>query len=331
MTLRDVTKYLVGLGFLLVAADSCATNPAARGELRDRAAGYEVTVLSDGIPAPTYTHNGGTYVLGQLGARYTLRVANHSGRRVEAVMSVDGRDIIDGKPGDFRSKRGYLIPAWGHVDIDGWRISHVQAAAFRFSSVPDSYAARTGSARDVGVIGVAIFPEQYIPPRPVYRRPYDVAPPPPWARNDDAESTRGGAGAPKAEEAAPSSPAPSPAPAPATPHASSGAIEDSLGSSRSAKDRSSRPGLGTEYGEAVASNIYEVDFVRANASRPAMLLGLRYNDRAGLLALGIPVDHPYPTACDTDQAMRATAQPFPASDRRFAAPPPGWFRTCDWQ
>ena len=39
---------------------------------------------------------------------------------MEAVVSVDGRDVIDGKPADFRNKRGYLVPAWGSVDIDGF-------------------------------------------------------------------------------------------------------------------------------------------------------------------------------------------------------------------
>ncbi len=82
---------LFGIGSLLLAADSCAASPLPGGQpLRDRAAGYEMTVLIDGVPAATYEYGGGTYVLGQLGARYTLRVANHSGRRVEAVVSVDG-------------------------------------------------------------------------------------------------------------------------------------------------------------------------------------------------------------------------------------------------
>ena len=95
MTLRDAMTTLFALGSLLVAADSCAAAPlaGARGGLRDRAAGYELTVLVDGVPVPTYFHDGETYVLGQLGARYTLRVANHSGRRIEAVVSVDGRDV----------------------------------------------------------------------------------------------------------------------------------------------------------------------------------------------------------------------------------------------
>src|SRR5204863_4990665 len=175
-------------------ADSCAASPFPGARpLRDRAGGYELTVLVDGVPARTYTHDGETYVLGQLGSHYTLRVSNHTGRRIETVVSVDGRDAIDGRPADWRSKRGYLVPAWGSVDIEGWRISHAQAAAFRFSSVPDSYAARTGSARDVGVIGVAVFPERYVaPPRPLYVPPRY----PEWRYRDDglgyAPSGRGG-------------------------------------------------------------------------------------------------------------------------------------------
>jgi len=317
---------LFGTGTLCLAATSCAASPLPSSQpLRDRAAGYEMTVLIDGAPAATYDYNGGTYVLGQLGARYTLRVANHSGRRIEAVVSVDGRDAIDGRPADFRGKRGYLIPAWGSVDIDGWRISHSEAAAFRFSSVPDSYAARTGNAREVGVIGVAVFPERYVPPPPVYypRRPYEL---PESSRSRD-ESSRGG----DYDKAAPP---------PASPHASAGhKAASGVGRSASgapmdaeaeaAPAKRSRPGLGTEYGEAVSSPIYEVEFVRANAGRPAAFLGAHYNDHDGLVAMGIPVDGP-PT-CEDDADLRNSADPFPASDGRYAAPPPGWRRSCGWR
>jgi hypothetical protein len=325
MTLRHSLLCLLGLGSLMLVAGSCAASPLPGGRpLRDRAAGYELTVLVDGVPAPTYTHDGETYVLGQLGARYTLRVSNHSGRRIEAVVSVDGRDAVDGRTADFRSKRGYLVPAWGSVDIDGWRISQAEAAAFRFSSVPDSYAARTGNAREVGVIGVAVFPERapayaYRPPRPVappYRYGYE-----PNGLGDERRDR--GAGAPRGGEAEK---------APAAPAAGEAFADD--GRARSEAQpyaRRSRPGLGTEYGEAVSSPIYEVEFVRANAGRPATVLGMRYNDRAGLLALGVPVDHvPYDCAWDDDD-LRRTAEPFPASDRRFAAPPAGWRRACGWR
>src|SRR5437660_1292882 len=128
--------------------------------LTDRSGPYEVQVLVDGAPARTFHQAGEAFVLGQLGDRYTLRVVNRSGQRIEAVVSVDGRDVIDGKPADWRRKRGYLVPAFGTADIDGWRLSLQEAAAFRFSTVPESYAAKTGNAREVGVIGIAIFPER---------------------------------------------------------------------------------------------------------------------------------------------------------------------------
>jgi hypothetical protein len=114
--------------------------------------------MTDGGQAPTYYHNGENYVMGQRGQRYTLRIHNHSNRRVEAVVSVDGRDVVDGRTADFRSKRGYLVQPWGYVDVDGWRVSQGEAAAFRFSSVANSYVGRTGSAREVGVIGRGDLP-----------------------------------------------------------------------------------------------------------------------------------------------------------------------------
>jgi hypothetical protein len=329
MTRRTMFTTLFGIGTLLLAADSCAASPLPGGQaLRDRSAGYEMTVLVDGVPAQTYDYAGGTYLLGQLGARYTLRVSNHTGRRVEAVVSVDGRDVIDGRPADFRGKRGYLIPAWGSVDIDGWRISRSEAAAFRFSSVPESYAARTGNAREVGVIGVAVFPERYVPPPPVYY-PY------PHRFDDVPYSDRGYdslGGAPRDKSAAPQ-----PAPHAEAKGNGAGGVGRSAGApsasaaaeAQAAPAKRARPGLGTEYGESMSSPIYEVEFVRANAGRPAAFLGARYNDHDGLLAMGVPIDTP--ETCYDDADLRNTAEPFPTSGGRYAAPPPGWRRACGWR
>jgi hypothetical protein len=261
---------------------------------------YELEVLVEGVPARSFEYGSESYVLGSEGRRYVLRVHNRSGRRVEAVVTVDGLDVIDGKPGDFKNKRGYLIDAYGSVDIDGWRLSNREAAAFRFAPVGESYAAKTGSARNVGVIGVALFPERVAPPqRPAYV-------PAPWRESREAE-------APSADSlgaaAAPPPSAASPAPA----ASSAGRAESS--------PRRSRSGLGTEFGEAVSSTIREVRFVRANASQPAELLGARYNDRAGLYALGIDVDG---VSEPSDLALRQSADPFPT--RRFARPPTDWRR-----
>jgi hypothetical protein len=302
---------LVALVLGMVACAAPTRNAESR-PLRAQVSGYQVEVLVDGRPTQTYWHDGENFVLGRLGDRYTIRVCNRTGRRVEAVVSVDGRDVIDGRPGDFANKRGYLVPAWGEVEIDGWRLSQWQAAAFRFSSVADSYAARTGNARNVGVIGVAIFPERIYRPRPViptvpYRDEYRA----PMGSNHkgsaEGESSSGRAAPAQAPEALADR-------AESAPAAKSAASE-------SMAPRRSRSGLGTEFGEAVSSQIHEVEFVRANQSQPSVVLGLRYNDRAGLIAMGIDVDG----CCGPDEnSLRRSADPFPVSHTRYARPPRGW-------
>ncbi len=299
---------------------ACAA-PARYAEsrpLRDSGGGYQVEVLVDGSPAPTFWHAGETYVMGRVGERYVIRVSNHTARRIEAVVTVDGRDVVDGKPGDFRNKRGYLVPAYGQVDIDGWRLSQSQAAAFRFSSVADSYAARMGNDREVGVLGVAVFPERVWRPRPVY-----VPPPCCVDRRDDDLGYRQ-----RAEDgkrgAAPAPAATAPADARGLGGMAKGKAAAEATADYAPARPSYRPGLGTEFGESVASRIEEVQFVRANPSRPNVVLGLRYNDRQGLLAMGVDVDGARRWPGDTE--LRRTAEPFPVSTHRYAAPPAGWRR-----
>jgi hypothetical protein len=110
-----------------------------------------------------------TYALGQLGQRYTIGVYNDTGARQEVVASVDGLDVITGESARF-SQRGYVVEPYTSVQIDGWRTSESDVAAFRFSAIEHSYAGRTGRARNVGVIGVAFFSEapRYSPPPPAY-------------------------------------------------------------------------------------------------------------------------------------------------------------------
>jgi hypothetical protein len=56
-----------------------------------------------------------------------------------------------------------------------------QVAAFYFTALPDSYAARTGRPDNVGVIGVALFREEYVQP---------VAPQPAAEASADRKSSR---------------------------------------------------------------------------------------------------------------------------------------------
>ena len=100
-----------------------------------------------------------TFVVGQSGQRYTIVLQNHTSHRFEAVGTVDGLDVINGKPGTF-DNRGYVLMPFATLEVEGFRTSTSAIAAFRFASVADSYAAQTGSARNVGVIGLAFFGEK---------------------------------------------------------------------------------------------------------------------------------------------------------------------------
>ena len=100
------------------------------------------------------------FVVGEEGRRYSIVVRNRSSLRLEVVLSVDGLDVLDGHAASFR-KRGYIIEPHRQLVVEGFRQSTDAVAAFRFSSVRDSYAnQKYGDTRNVGVIGVALFHER---------------------------------------------------------------------------------------------------------------------------------------------------------------------------
>jgi hypothetical protein len=135
-----------------------AATAIACGQALAHASLAEVTVYdrSAGRWLPVYRHQGRTYVAGKPGSEYQIRVKNRQGEDVLAVVSVDGVNIITGQTADS-SQSGYVIGSRSHLDMAGWRRSLSQTAAFYFTALPDSYAARTGRPDDVGVIGVALF------------------------------------------------------------------------------------------------------------------------------------------------------------------------------
>lgn len=116
-------------------------------------------VDESGRTLPGYMANGRALVIGNDGGHYKIVVRNATTARFEIVASVDGLDVIDGKPAD-PNRRGYLVDPHGVLVIDGFRTSDDAVAAFRFGRVADSYAAQTSGDRNVGVVGLAIFAER---------------------------------------------------------------------------------------------------------------------------------------------------------------------------
>ena len=119
-----------------------------------------VALVDDhGRTLPGYAADGRALVIGNDGARYRIVVRNGTTARFEIVASVDGLDVIDGKPAD-PNRRGYIVDPHDVLVIDGFRTSDDAVAAFRFGAVAESYAAQTSGDRNVGVVGLAIFAER---------------------------------------------------------------------------------------------------------------------------------------------------------------------------
>jgi hypothetical protein len=109
---------------------------------------------------PIANINGRIYVVGEAGRRYQIVVRNNGENRVEAVLSVDGLDVMDGRRASFK-KRGYILRPHERLAVDGFRQSMDKVAAFRFGSVRESYAhEKYHNISNVGVIGIAVFDER---------------------------------------------------------------------------------------------------------------------------------------------------------------------------
>ncbi|MBA3464195.1 MAG: hypothetical protein H0T46_29845 [Deltaproteobacteria bacterium] len=338
-------------GCSVAAADQLASPTSPRTALAIAPAKvrapYDVQILREsGDVLPTYAFKDRFYVQGNANERYIIRILNPTPNRIEAVVSVDGLDVVDGENGDLR-KRGYVVPPYGETRIEGFRTSSADVATFRFSSVVESYAGKKGKARNVGVVAVALFEEQpgaqiIVPEvvQPQYRPPYDYegdldfdsSRPSNRGNRDVAKVDRAPSKSGEAKRSiAPSAPPPSTtgatSSAPRGGSAGAGArrsfgddgaadMEEYMPAPRQEQQQRGRMGLGTEFGEQRYSAATFTKFVRA-AGRPVAIAELRYNDAAGLTALGI-LATPLP---DEGEIMtRETADPFPGDGRFSRAP-----------
>jgi hypothetical protein len=267
------------LAMALSAGLAAATSAQAGPDLVD----LTVVDRETGQQMQVWRHRGRLFVAGQPGARYSLRVANNTGGRVLAVMSVDGVNILTGETAGY-DQRGYVFDPYESYDISGWRKSDHEVAQFSFASQSRSYAARTGRPFDVGVIGIAVFRERayYTPPPPPYVSPRAEAPGRSRAQPESA-----------ADEVVVSGNRIAPTAPPAV-----------------AQRREER--LGTAHGEREWSTVTQVAFVRAT-QQPAFIRRIEYDTHRNLVAAGVIPPPYYPD--------RGRPRPFPASG--YVPDPPG--------
>ncbi len=148
----------------------------------------EVAVFdrSEGRRLPIHWHQGRAWVVGKPGNEYQVTVRNRRGEELLAVLSVDGINVITGQTASPQQS-GYVLGPRRMLEVKGWRKSLERTAAFYFTELPDSYAARTGRPENVGVIGVALFQRKRTEP------PYEIGPISRRAEPAAADASSGGA------------------------------------------------------------------------------------------------------------------------------------------
>lgn len=228
---------------LALPACAAGVGSLARVTVIDRTANREL---------PVYWKDGRAWIAGHPGNEYTVRVRNVAGEDLLAVVSVDGVNVVSGETARV-SQSGYVVGSYASLDVSGWRKSLSRTAAFYFTTLPDSYAARTGRPDDVGVIGVALFRRK--PPEPVAAEPWR---PSPFAKRESA------AGAPAAPPAAERS------------------------ESRDSAAKRAQPGepLGTGHGRSERNPAQWVEFERASPY-PVETIVIHYDSTANLVAQGV--------------------------------------------
>jgi len=303
---RFIRQWLAGpllaLGMARGAADAHTyAPPYVKGGL----AQVDVFDRADGMALPVYGKNGRHYVVGAPGHEYALRIRNTTGGRILVVSSVDGVNVVSGDTA-APSQSGYVLSPWGSVEIAGWRKSLDRTAAFFFTEHDNSYAARTGRPRNVGVIGVAIFQEKV---KPIAWRPLERP-------RIAAEHAEGATRAPSSPGRADAAAAPE-AMREARPEeeAASGAMReeraaDNMAASPSRDTAKTTSSLGTGHGRSEHSRVSVVQFERATES-PAETLSVQYDRRENLVALGV---------LPAPRLARHSPDPFPGT-LRFAPDP----------
>lgn len=288
-------------------------------------------------PLPIYPNSGRYWIEGVPGQEYAVRIRNVTGARVLVVTSVDGVNVISGDTAS-PAQSGYVLEPYGSVEIAGWRKSMSRTAAFYFTDLRDSYAARTGRPANVGVIGVAVFQEKARQTigggmwdwRSRFAQRKDESGPLPGpvaeaesraAKTADAVRRAESGSPPEATDdagrAAPTPPLPAAAPSASAGIAGKQSAEAAPMNEDRAVERNEvqrsqpRAKLGTGHGRNEDSPVTMTSFERATPY-PAATLTLQYDRRENLIAMGVlPPPAPHIARRDPD--------PFPGL--RFAPDP----------
>ncbi len=137
---------------------------------------YEVNVLVNGKPIREFYHEGKFYIEARQNTTYSIKLKNHGHKKIMAVLSVDGIDVLKGKNAT-EAESGYIINPYSTTEIKGYRIDDDNVATFKFDDGKTSYSTQVeqkfnpekiekvkkgeiAPSKNNGVIGVRIWEEK---------------------------------------------------------------------------------------------------------------------------------------------------------------------------
>ena len=126
----------------------------------------DVEILVNGKPVKKFSHEGKTYIQANKGSAYSIKIKNSSSKRRMFTVSVDGINVVTGKPAGS-SDTGYVLSGYSAYEIVGFRTSNEEVHPFKFNDKQKSYAAKSdetkGDVSNCGVIGVQVYDEKEKP------------------------------------------------------------------------------------------------------------------------------------------------------------------------
>lgn len=247
---------------------------------------FEVQVLVNGKPVYEITHEGKTFIEGRIGTQYTLRVKNNSWQRVMAVISVDGINVVTGKPA-VSEDTGYILSPYNSMEIKGFRQDLSTVGAFKFCQRSQSYCNQAGAPGNNGVIGVRVYGEKIKPV--VYKKEHTYPTmtsyyPPVYPPYDTMIRSSLNTGE------------------------DTNSATYSYNVSHGNTNNSESFGIGTTWGESVQDSVTMVEFETGDMLAE---FELYYVSNKGLSKLGVPI-------------KREKQVAFPKAFDGFAKPPSGW-------
>lgn len=97
---------------------------------------------------------------------FEIRFKNHTWQKVQVKITLDGTDILTGKPGDTEvSKDMWVVNGYGTMSLKAWPETNNGGASFVFTSANNSVAVHThGDLSSRGIIAAAVFTEGHVEP-----------------------------------------------------------------------------------------------------------------------------------------------------------------------